>query len=82
MNTALHRLAVSTNLWERRVAITSTRAYIKDSEFGETLVIAERLLHDDEDLIHKAVGCGGGLPPGSLRSHAPDDASLRHRETS
>jgi 3-methyladenine DNA glycosylase AlkD len=52
----LHQLAKSGNLWKRRVAIISTLAYIKDGEFDETLAIAETLLHDEEDLIHKAVG--------------------------
>ena len=52
----LRRLAKSGVLWERRIAIISTMAYIKDGEFGETLKIAEELLRDDEDLIHKAVG--------------------------
>lgn len=52
----LHRLARSGVLWERRIAIMSTLAYINDGQFGETLEIAEALLHDNEDLIHKAVG--------------------------
>ncbi len=52
----LHRLAKSGVLWERRIAIMSTAAYINDGEFGETLKIAEVLLHDDQDLIHKALG--------------------------
>jgi 3-methyladenine DNA glycosylase AlkD len=52
----LHRLAKSVVLWERRIAIISTMAYISDGVFGETLKIAEQLLRDDEDLIHKAVG--------------------------
>ena len=52
----LHRLAKSDVLWERRIAIMSTFTFIKDGEFDETLKIAESLLHDDEDLIHKAVG--------------------------
>ncbi len=52
----LHRWAKSKDLWERRIAIMSTYAYIKDDDFDETLVIAELLLDDDEDLIHKAVG--------------------------
>ena len=50
------RLAKSPVLWERRIAIISTLAFIKDGAFGETFAIAEVLLHDDEDLIHKAVG--------------------------
>ncbi len=52
----LRRLAKSGVLWERRIAIISTMAYINDGEFGETFKIAEELLRDDEDLIHKAVG--------------------------
>lgn len=52
----LHRLSKSGVLWERRIAIMSTMAYIDDGEFRETLKIAEVLLHDDEDLIQKAVG--------------------------
>jgi len=52
----LHRLARSKNLWERRVSILATFHYIKGKEFSETLKIAEMLLSDEEDLIHKAVG--------------------------
>ncbi len=52
----LYRLAKSKNLWERRIAIMSTFHFIKKGEFSETLKIAEMLLADREDLIHKAVG--------------------------
>lgn len=52
----LHVLAVSDLLWDRRISIMTTFHYIKLGEFSETLSIAERLLHDPEDLIHKAVG--------------------------
>jgi 3-methyladenine DNA glycosylase AlkD len=49
-------LAKSENLWERRIAILSTAAFIKKRIFGETLAIADMLLKDEHDLIHKAVG--------------------------
>jgi len=54
--TLLTRLTHSRNFWKRRIAILSTFHYIKKGEFDETLKIAEMLLHDREDLIHKAVG--------------------------
>ena len=43
-------------LWERRIAVKSTFHYIKNDKFNDTLKIAGRLLSDEEDLIHKAVG--------------------------
>jgi 3-methyladenine DNA glycosylase AlkD len=52
----LHFLAKSQNLWERRIAIIATLAFIRKKRFGDTLAIAEMLLRDDHDLIHKAVG--------------------------
>ncbi|UFS68959.1 DNA alkylation repair protein [Geomonas sp. RF6] len=52
----LHRLALSRSLWERRIAIMSTFHFIRKKSFDSTLLVAEQLLHDREDLIHKAVG--------------------------
>ena len=52
----LLRLARSKDMWERRIAIVSTLYFIKRDRFGPTLIIAEMLLHDSHDLIHKAVG--------------------------
>jgi 3-methyladenine DNA glycosylase AlkD len=52
----LAELAQSDLLWERRIAIMSTFHYIKNDKFSDTLRIAEMLLSDKEDLIHKAVG--------------------------
>ena len=52
----LYRLVFSENLWERRIAIVATFYFIKNDEFDDTLKIAEILLTDKEDLIHKAVG--------------------------
>lgn len=54
--TLLKRLARSEDLWERRIAIVATFHFIKKNEFGPTLTIAELLLQDSHDLIHKAVG--------------------------
>ena len=52
----LSKLAQSKNLWERRIAIMFTFAFIRQNRFNETLRIAEFLLSDAHDLIHKAVG--------------------------
>jgi 3-methyladenine DNA glycosylase AlkD len=49
-------LAQSTVLWERRIAIMATFYFIKHDHFAETLRVADLLLHDEHDLIHKAVG--------------------------
>ena len=54
--TVLYELAQSDLLWERRIAIMATFHFIKHDQFGDTLRIAELLLNDREDLIHKAVG--------------------------
>jgi 3-methyladenine DNA glycosylase AlkD len=52
----LTHLASSPRLWERRIAILATFAFIREGDFDETLKIAGLLLDDPEDLIHKAVG--------------------------
>jgi 3-methyladenine DNA glycosylase AlkD len=52
----LDKLAVSDSLWERRIAVITTFAFIRRNDFGDTLRIAGRLLSDRHDLIHKAVG--------------------------
>lgn len=52
----LERLARSESLWERRMAALATFHFIRKGDFGDTLRIAEMLLDDDEDLIHKGVG--------------------------
>lgn len=52
----LTTLAQSSSLWERRIAIMATFHFIRKGEFAETLRIADLLLQDQHDLIHKAVG--------------------------
>jgi 3-methyladenine DNA glycosylase AlkD len=52
----LYTFAKSPNLWKKRIAIISTFAFIKEKKFKDTLKIAELLLHEKHDLMHKAVG--------------------------
>jgi 3-methyladenine DNA glycosylase AlkD len=52
----LYQLVQSDSLWERRIAIVATFNFIRSNDFADTLQIAEHLLPDTHDLIHKAVG--------------------------
>lgn len=52
----LERLAKSKNLWERRIAIISTFAFIYKGESEWTFRIVKMLLNDRHDLIQKACG--------------------------
>ncbi|SMP59508.1 DNA alkylation repair enzyme [Neorhodopirellula lusitana] len=52
----LARLASSSVIWERRVAVLATFALIRNQEFNEVISLAEMLIDDEHDLIHKAVG--------------------------
>jgi 3-methyladenine DNA glycosylase AlkD len=54
--TDLYRLANSDALWEKRIAIVSTFAFIKKRNHEYTFEIAKILMHDKHDLIHKATG--------------------------
>lgn len=50
------KLSQSKNLWERRIAMLACFHFIKKSDFGLAITVATQLLHDPEDLMHKAVG--------------------------
>ena len=50
------RLASGGSLWQRRAAVIATFAPLKAGDPGPSLRIAEVLLHDRHDLVHKAVG--------------------------
>lgn len=71
----LMKLACSDCLWERRIAIMATFHYIKKSDFDLTFLLAETLLNDPEDLIHKAVGWM--LRETGKRNQSAEEAFLR-----
>jgi 3-methyladenine DNA glycosylase AlkD len=52
----LYKLAKSKSLWQRRVSMVFTFAFIRSGDIEPTFEMAEKLLHDKHDLIHKAVG--------------------------
>ena len=52
----LYKLAKSDNLWEKRISILATFMFIKNNQFQDSINLAEILLNDKHDLIHKAVG--------------------------
>ena len=52
----LDSLAKSDLLWERRIAVLACLHFIRQDDFKDILRLAKKLLKDEEDLMHKAVG--------------------------
>jgi 3-methyladenine DNA glycosylase AlkD len=52
----LYKLSKSKDMWERRVAIVATYAFIRESSHSDTLKLSAIYLSDKEDLMHKATG--------------------------
>lgn len=52
----LVELAHSPSLWDRRIAVLATLTFIRAKDFADTLRLAEMLLADPQDLMHKACG--------------------------
>lgn len=79
----LYDLARSSNIWERRTAVLSTMAFLRQGEVDDAFRIAELLLNDDQDLIHKAAGwalrVAGGIDPERLMRFLDEHAATMPR---
>ncbi len=79
----LYRLARSSNVWERRTAMVSTSYFLRDGDVADTYAIAELLLNDDHDMVHKAAGGwlreAGRKDPGKLRAFLDKHAATMPR---
>jgi 3-methyladenine DNA glycosylase AlkD len=52
----LYLLARSTSIWERRIAMVGAQHFLKSGDTADVFALAEGLLADPHDLMHKAVG--------------------------
>jgi 3-methyladenine DNA glycosylase AlkD len=82
-NQLLLKMARSKSLWQRRVAIVFTFAFIREGIPQPTVVVAQELLYDDQDLIHKATGWMlremGKRNPIELRRYLEKNVSMMPR---
>lgn len=81
----LRKLAKARHLWERRIAMLATFAFIRAGHPARALPIAELLVSDPHDLIHKAVGWmlreAGKRDPEMLREFLGKHAATMPRTT-
>lgn len=79
----LYKLARSKNIWERRTAIIGTGQLIRQVDVADTFKIAELLIKDDQDLIHKATAwmlrAAGGSDPKKLLAFLDKHAATMPR---
>lgn len=52
----LYHLAQSPLLWDNRIAIVSTYAFIRKGQLEDTYALSDLMMHHPHDLMHKAIG--------------------------
>ena len=79
----LFKMARSKRVWDRRYAVLTTFHFIRQGEFRTTLRLAEQLMEDTHDLIHKACGWMlrevGKREPKVLRAFLDENAASMPR---
>jgi 3-methyladenine DNA glycosylase AlkD len=79
----LRRLVRSRVLWERRIAVVATFAFLRRGQVLPTFELAYRLLGDPEELLHKATGWAlreaGKKDAGALRAFLARHAAVMPR---
>jgi 3-methyladenine DNA glycosylase AlkD len=79
----LYKLARSKNIWERRTSIVGTGQFIRQGDVADTFKIAEILVKDEHDLVHKATGwmlrSAGGVDRKKLLSFLDKHAATMPR---